>query len=318
LHVAGPLLRLRRALVRERPDVLYPFLPTQAVIAAAVLPPLLSTKLVFGLRATPMRLDRYDRLSGLAHRLQVLLAWRADLLIANAAAIRDAAPALGLPLSRVAVVANGIDTEAFRPDATAGRAWRAARGLREKDFVVGLAARLDPMKDHATFLAAAAAFARNHADGRFVCIGPGVDGGALAARARALGLDGRVVLAGECADMNAAVNAFDVAASASSFGEASSNAIGEAMACGVPVAATDVGDARTLIGECGEVVPSGDPQALAAAWTRLRRRLEADRPVLAAAARARIVETAGAEAMVTRTETLLADLVHGRPRSPSS
>ena len=59
-HVAGPLARLRRLFVDERPDLVYAFLPTQTTLAALVLPARLRAKLVFGLRAGATQLDRYD------------------------------------------------------------------------------------------------------------------------------------------------------------------------------------------------------------------------------------------------------------------
>jgi len=314
-HVFGPLMRLWKALVRERPDVLYAFLPTQAVISALLLPPWLDTKLVFGVRATEMRLDRYDRLSSFAYRLQAWLAWRADLIIANAVAIRADASALGLPADRIAVVPNGIDTDAMRPDAAAGREFRKTWNIGETDFVIGLVARLDPMKDHATFLAAAADFARHCSDARFVCVGDGSPRSRtdLAVQARILGLGERFVHTGECTDVRGAYNAFDVATLTSSYGEAFPNAIGEAMACGVPVVATDVGDARAIIATCGDVVAVGRPEALSEAWARLRTRLMSDRVAMAAAARARIVEVAGEDLVVGRTEELLARLCRGEP-----
>ena len=67
--------------------------------------------------------------------------------------------------------------------------------------------------------------------------------------AGSLGLADRVVWADETADMKAVYNAFDIATLASAFGEGFPNAVGEAMACGIPVAATDVGDVRSIAGE---------------------------------------------------------------------
>jgi glycosyltransferase involved in cell wall biosynthesis len=162
--VIGPLARLRRLFLDEHPDLIYAFLPTQTTLAALLLPPRRRTKLVFGLRAGGMQLNRYDRLSALTYRSEVWLARRAHLLIANARAVRADAVARGLPADRVAVVPNGIDTDAMRPDAAGGRALRHAWKVSDDAFVIGCVARLDPMKDHANLLRAAASFAGKNSD----------------------------------------------------------------------------------------------------------------------------------------------------------
>jgi len=62
------------------------------------------------------------------------------------------------------------------------------------------------------------------------------------------------------------------------------------MAAGLPAVATDVSDARAIIGATGSVVPPRDPGALAAALDRLARAGAEERAALGAAARARIEE----------------------------
>ena len=62
------------------------------------------------------------------YRSEVWLARRADLIVANARAVRADAVGRGLPADRIAVVPNGIDTDAMRPDASAGLALRRACG----------------------------------------------------------------------------------------------------------------------------------------------------------------------------------------------
>jgi glycosyltransferase involved in cell wall biosynthesis len=314
-HAFAPLARLRRLFLSERPDLVYAFLPTQTTLAALLLPPpRLKTKLVFGLRAGGVQLDQYDALNALTYRSEAWLSRRADLAIANARAVRADAIRRGLRADRIAVIMNGIDADAMRTDADAGRAMRRAWGLSDNHFVIGCAARLDPMKDHANLLQAAARFARKNSDARFVCVG----GGPAAYRlqlttlADSLGLADRVVWIREIGDIKAAYNAFDIATLSSAFGEGFPNMVGEAMACGVPVAATDVGDVRMITGEVGEVVPPKNPDLLCAAWRRLRQRLAQD-PGLRNDARDRIVANYSLDTMVRRTEDALSQLMAGRP-----
>src|SRR5262249_22922639 len=151
------------------------------------------------------------------------------------------------------------------------QALRNAWGLSPNAFVIGCVARLDPMKDHANFLAAAAHFMGNNPDARFVCVGDGPSRyrDQLKALTHSLGVADHVLWVGQMRDVKAAFNAFDIATLSSAFGEGFPNVIGEAMACGVPVVATEVGDARQIIGEFGEIAPAGQPEALCAGWRRL-------------------------------------------------
>jgi len=312
--VIAPLARLRWLFVAERPDVVYAFLPTQTTLAALLLPRRLATKLVFGLRAGGMQLNHYDRLSALTYRSEAWLSRRADLSIANAQAVRADAATRGFQVDRIVVVPNGIDTDAIRPDAAAGRAERRRWGVPANAFVIGCVARLDPMKDHANLINAAAAFARTNPDARFVCVGDGSSDTRkmLITLANSLEIADRVLWVGTTDDMKAVYSAFDIATLTSAFGEGFPNVIGEAMACGIPVVATDVGDAGQIIGEFGEVVPPRNPDCLCAAWSRLRRRLEQN-PALHEATRSSIIARYGLHAMLCRTEDILTPLVAGRP-----
>jgi glycosyltransferase involved in cell wall biosynthesis len=310
--VVGPLTRLRRLMLAELPDVIYAFLPMQTVLAALLRPRRLPARLVFGIRGSEVEADRYDALIALTYRLEALLARRADLIIANADAGRVDAIGRGFPSDRIAVIANGIDTDVMRPDADGGRERRRAWGITDGAFVIGCVARLDPMKDHANFLAAAARFTAKVPTAWFVCAGDGPPAyrAELVALAQSFGLADRVVWAGEIANVATAYNAFDIATLASAFGEGFPNVIGESMACGTPVVATDVGDARTIIGDLGEVVPPKRPDLLCAGWERLRQRLAQDAS-LHDAVRKSIIANYGVEAMLDQTENVLLRVVAG-------
>lgn len=265
-NLAFPV-RLARAVRREQPDVVYSFLTVANLLAAWLGPWFRGARVVWGLRASDMDFSRYDWLVRLTGRAEVMLAGRARLVIANSHAGRRHALAMGFPEATLRVVPNGIDAERFRPDLEAGRAVRAEWGIGAGERLVGLVGRLDPMKGHGDFLAAAAELRERHPEARWVCVGegPAGRGQALRERAAALGLAGRVLWAGARRDMAAVYNALDLAVSASIYGEGVSNAIGEAMASGVPCVVTDVGDSARLVGATGWVVPPGDPSALAAA-----------------------------------------------------
>lgn len=295
--------RLIAALRRIRPSVLYSFLSTANILAVLSKPWLRGTLVVWGIRASSLDLSKYDLMARMALRLEALLASVPDLTIANSDAGRRHAVSLGFPGRRLVVVYNGIDTSRFRHDAAGRHRIRAEWEVREQDRLVGLVARLDPMKDHGNFLRAAGMVASRVPDVRFVCVGDGSPElrQSLEALATELGLERHVIWSGRRQDMPAVLSALDVACSASAFGEGFSNAIAEAMSSGVPCIGTDVGDTATVLGDAGLLVPPGDSRALAGAIIDL---LEMDAHALQSMrdrARRRVVENFSADSMVDRT-----------------
>jgi len=208
------------------------------------------------------------------------------------------------------VIQNGIDTTHFAPDLKAGLRLRASWQVPEGSILIGIVGRLDPIKDHPTFLRAAAILAGSRPDVRFVCIGGGPEEYArdLKNLAYDLGLRDKVIWPGFITkDMAAAYNALDLCSS-SSYGEGLSNAVAEAMACGVPCVVTDVGDSPLIVGDTGVVVPPKNPDALAAGWAAMIERL-AGNPGLRAAARKRIESKLSAETLVANVSKILLGLL---------
>jgi glycosyltransferase involved in cell wall biosynthesis len=199
-------------------------------------------------------------------------------------------------------------------DGNPAKAPAAVAPRPEPVVLVGLVGRLDAMKDHPAFLRAAARAARDDERLRFVCIGGGPAEYAerLAFMARDLGLADKLVWAGEVRDMRAAYSALDVACS-SSRGEGFSNALAEAMACGVPCAVTDVGDSAHLVGATGVVASPGDTQALAVAILETAARVYDARvdhhPGPGEAARGRILARFSLDRLIADTEKILSQLV---------
>lgn len=302
--VPGFLKRVRGAIAEARPSVVYSFLGTANIVAAAVRPFAPRFRMVWSIRASDMDPARYDWVFRLNYALECALSRRADLIISNSHAGRDHAAMHGFPRDRIEVVPNGIDTGRFRPDPALRAAKRAEWGLAEGETAIGVLARIDPMKDHPLFLRAAAIAAPRRPDLRFLCIGEGDPAylAELRQLAEALGLTERVLWTGRSTDPVAALNALDISCSSSAFGEGFSNAVGEAMACALPCVVTDVGDSARLVGDTGRVVKPRDAEALAAA---LLAEADAQGSGNGARARQRIVDCFSLDSMVERTRTLL-------------
>ncbi|HWP34932.1 MAG TPA: glycosyltransferase [Thermodesulfobacteriota bacterium] len=308
----APMWRLWRVVRRQRPQVIHGYLGAANLVSLA-LGKLAGAAVVWGIRGSGMEWEQADWLARLVRRLERSGAPLVDLIVVNSVAGRADLLSHGFPADRVVVIRNGIDTRRFAPAPEARARVRAGWGIGATELLVGLVARLDPMKDHPTFLEAAAHVARVRPDVRFVCVGdgPAAYAGALARRAAALGVDRRLVWAGARDDMPAVYNALDVAVSASAYGEGVPNAIGEALACGVPCVVTDVGDAADLVGEAGVVVRPRDPRGLAEGCLRLLGLPEPTRRRLGEAGRRRIAREFSVEAMVQRTAEALERLVSG-------
>jgi glycosyltransferase involved in cell wall biosynthesis len=250
---------------------------------------------------------QYDWLANSACWLESRASRFADLIIFNSNAGRNYHLAAGFDGSRTAVIPNGVDTERFAVDRASGSRLRASWRVPKGCLLIGIVGRLDPMKDHQTFLRAAAILAKHRADARFVCIGAGLERytSDLKIWAGELGLGEKVIWPGLILyEMPAAYNALDICCS-SSYGEGTSNAIAEAMACGVPCVVTDVGDSKLIIGETGVLVPPKNPEALSAGLAMMAERLN-ENPHLYHAVRERIESRLSLTALVRKTsETLL-------------
>ena len=305
----GFAARLRHLLAAERPDILHGYLPP-ANIAAALMRPLAPRyRLVWGVRAGFMDLARYDRFARLVDGIERRLSRRADLIIANSQAGLEYAVSRGFPRQATRVVHNGIDTARFAPRPEAAQALRAEWGVAPDAEVVGLSARLDPIKDHETFLRAFKYLTelRPKVRGAVLGDGPEATRTRLQTLAKELSIAERVVWLPFVPEPASLYSAFDVACS-SSAGESFPNTLAEAMACGVPCVATRVGESETILGDTGVLVSARDPVALGTALAAQLERCKGE-PGLGAAARQRIEEHFSLARMIERSEQFLSELV---------
>jgi glycosyltransferase involved in cell wall biosynthesis len=312
--IATFLTTLRRALREESPNVLHSYLVVPNIVAATIRSAIPGVRVVWGVRASNMDLSHYDWVSRFSSGLARRLCRVPDLHIVNSRAGFEYAVARGYPREKMVVIPNGIDTERFVPDAAAGRRVRDEWQVSATERLVGLVGRLDPVKDHRTFLSAAARVAQVRQDVRFVCVGDGEPRyrGEMHQLANTLGIGERVLWVGSRADMPAVYNALDIAC-LSSASEGFPNVLAEAMACGVPSVATDVGDSAWLLARPELIAPPGDSETLAARMQTLLR-LDADAfRTVAREARERIVTHFSVQSLVSNTEQTLSGVLGRAP-----
>ena len=202
----------------------------------------------WNLRASNMDAKRYGQIVRWSARLS---RWP-DVIIANSESGAAFHKSCGFKARRMVIIDNGIDSETFRPDMAARREVRQELGVPLDVPVIIHPARVDPMKDHESFLKAIAKV-------------PAVTALMVGSRTNRLEASKNVKALGLRRDMARLYAAADIVVSSSAFGEGFSNAIAEGMSTGLVPIVTDVGDARRIVADTGRVVPPSDPCALAAA-----------------------------------------------------
>ena len=170
-----------------------------------------------------------------------LTRWRTGVLCVSAAVQRDVVETLRIDPARAPVLYNGSDTERFRPDAEQRRLGREALGVGGNRLVVLVPARIHSNKNPLGVVRAfKEARSRVSTDPILFWAGKGPMEDRLRDAVAAEGLGDCFHLLGARDDMPELYNAADVVLLSSSK-EGFSNAVVEALACGKPVVAADVG-----------------------------------------------------------------------------
>ncbi len=229
---------------------------------------------MWNVRWTLYDLESERRRTQLLLRLSARLGRRTERIVFNSRLAVSQHTAIGFPADRAIVIPNGFDLDSLHPDPAAREEVRRELDIPATATVVGMVARYHPMKDHVMSLHAAARVLERGLDVVFVYAGRDVDDAnpELQATIRDLGLRERVRLLGERQDVARLYATFDLywmSSWARGMAEGFPNVLAEAMACGVPCVATDVGEAAWLIADTGRVVPSRDPEGLADAVAEL-------------------------------------------------
>ncbi len=300
------LFRLIRRLSRSRPDIIQTWMYHADLIGA------LGAKLaggiptVWNIRHTDLSVESNKRsLIWTAKACARISNWGPARIICCSEASRQVHESFGYAGEKMQVIPNGFDLLTFKPDTTARFSVRQELGIPEHTLLIGLVARFNQQKDHHNFIQAAARIAGHSCDAQFLLCGDGVtrENHKLVQWIKNAAIDGRCHLLGRRSDVPRLTAALDIATS-SSLGEGFPNAIGEAMACGIPCVVTDVGDSAWIVADTGKVVPARNPEALAKACLELIERGYTRRSELGLAARRRVEDRFNLPTIVKEYERL--------------
>lgn len=271
LNASGVLRSARRLILflrRVRPDVLLSALDHANVVAAlATRVAGVGNRCVVSVRSVLTAVNTYDP----SFRRRILL-WlarlafhQADCIIANSEAIgRDLAESFAVPDRKLRVIYNPIDVE--RIEQESGAVVPDAQRVSEGTALVLAVGSLTLLKDFATLIRAFSQV-RKRRPCRLVILGEGDKRAELSALIADLELGDAVSLPGFHSNPFAWMRAADLLVS-SSLTEGCPNVVLQAMACNLPIVATDcVGGTAELLeyGKWGELVPVGNSDAMAGA-----------------------------------------------------
>ena len=299
--------KLQRVLRREKPDVIQGWMyhsNLAALLGRKVRAP--GAKLVWAIHNTRNEELFKTRLNRLFDKLGKRFSDKPDGTIYVSQIGRQQHQDAGYNTARSWVVPNGFDMDLFVPSNEARNDVREEIGVPQDAILIGLFSRWHAMKDHENFFKVAQIVAQDHPEVHFVLAGAGIfhDNAELLQLARENGVEKQTHFLGERQDMPRLMAALDVMVLSSSHGEAFPLVIGEAMACGVPCVATNVGESAQIVGDAGLIVPIKNARELSEGIRHFIEAAPPEKARFSADARARIEENFSLQGVTRRYEEI--------------
>jgi len=285
-------LRLVKNLCKWKPDLVLCWMYHANLIGGLAAQLAGSIPVLWSIHNTTLDSNKSSKMTIWIMKLGAVFSFLPAAIISCSEASRNIHEQIGYRRDKFVVIPNGFDTDLFHPDDNTGDQLKTELGMHRSKRVVGVIGRYDPQKDFPTFIQAAALIVQANPNVEFLLCGQGLseDNDELINLLMQAVIVDKVHLLGLRIDIEQVYQALDILVSSSAYGEAFPMVIGEAMACGVPCVATDIGDVRFLIADSRVIVPPKDPQAIASAVIRLLSKSDDEIQHIKSQARKRIVE----------------------------
>ena len=241
-------------------------------------------KIIWGIRCEGVQLKSTTKW---VKRGCALLSWIVPhFIITNSQAALRQHNRTGYQSRKMQIIYNGFDTQLFAPTHSTQT---LVPSLPTNAILIGTLARFHRDKDYPNLIQAIDTVCALHDNVYFLFCGQDCDDNNLQLNSMLTTLTyrNRVILLGKTAHAASYLNQLNIFI-LSSQTESFPNCLGEAMACGLACIATDVGEASTLLGDAGLIVPPNDPTQLATACLTMLNKSEQERTQNGVAARQRI------------------------------
>jgi glycosyltransferase involved in cell wall biosynthesis len=299
------LQNLRNVFEEFQPDIIYTHLGEMNLFACFLKPFLIfKPKIIWCFHSAYLNYTVLGMLSRIIFLAQKMLSCSPSRIVCVSDEVKRYHGDKGFCKQNMTVIDNGVDTKKFAPDSSIYSSFRQILRL-DNALVIGISARLDAIKGYEVFAKAARILLDEGMNIRLAQMGGGDKNIKLACEKILGGYAGRFLWFDSVTEPQNIYPAFDIAVSAS-LGEAFSLSIAEAMSCGVPVVATDVGVFRQLVGSGGVVVAPNDAEALAEG---IRKIAGMNRANIGMAGRAHIIQNYSLEKTVQRTQELFEEVL---------
>lgn len=295
------LLRLRKLLLQVRPDIVQTWMYHADFLGGLVARSCGFKHIIWGIRSTQVPIN--SRLTGVLVKINALIShYLPEKIVCVANAAMESHRQFGFDAKRMVVIGNGIDLDDFLAES---KPLAQARIAASQPIVIGCVGRFHPDKGQDLLLQSFAQLLQQRPNLQLMLIGRGCDASnnELRELMDLLKLHHAVQLLGERQDIASLLQSMDIYCMPSR-SEGFPNGLVEAMACGLPCVATDVGDAR-LLGE--DVVQFVAPSSVAELTKGLQSMLDTSpdvRSVLGLQAAQRIKESYSIDAVRSQFEAL--------------
>tara|TARA_Y100001936_G_scaffold245949_1_gene288934 strand:- start:5600 stop:6772 length:1173 start_codon:yes stop_codon:yes gene_type:complete len=252
-------------------DVAYSFLPNMNIFSLLISKLFKKSKrpkIVWGIRSSYLDPKDYSIKVNLVYKLEKMLSGLPDLIITNSDAALNEYKKYGFPRKKIFSIPNIIDHAYFKNLSSKKTVYKEF-GISNNMKLIGIFARIHPMKDHMNILQAIKII--NETSKKYqnkiylICVG------GIAQKEEKnnyyknlLKLSNQnIKWLGSREDIPKLMSACDLTVLCSDSGEGFPNSVAESMSCETPIIATNIGDSKKIINNYGKIVPVQDSLSLA-------------------------------------------------------